>query len=61
MVFFLYRMRRVDCRDCDVKVERVPWAEGTLDFIFENQPSPFEAVFDMEEEFLAWRSTGLMR
>ena len=27
-VFFLYRMRRVDCRDCGVKVERVPWARG---------------------------------
>jgi transposase len=21
-------MRRVDCRNCGVKVERVPWAEG---------------------------------
>jgi len=27
-VFFLYRMRRVDCRTCGVHVERVPWAEG---------------------------------
>ena len=27
-VFFLYAMRRVDCPRCDVKVERVPWAEG---------------------------------
>ncbi len=27
-VFFLYAMRRVDCRHCGVKVERVPWAEG---------------------------------
>lgn len=27
-VFFLYAMRRVDCPDCGVKVERVPWAEG---------------------------------
>ena len=27
-VFFLYTMRRVDCRHCGVKVERVPWAEG---------------------------------
>jgi transposase len=27
-VFFLYAMRRVDCRQCGVKVERVPWAEG---------------------------------
>jgi len=27
-VFFLYRMRRVDCRRCGVTVERVPWARG---------------------------------
>src|SRR5208283_2726471 len=27
-VFFLYTMRRVDCRQCGVKVERVPWADG---------------------------------
>jgi len=27
-VFFLYQMRRVNCRTCRVKVEYVPWAEG---------------------------------
>jgi transposase len=27
-VFFLYRMRRVNCRHCGVTVERVPWARG---------------------------------
>lgn len=27
-VIFVYTMRRVDCRRCGVKVERVPWAEG---------------------------------
>ena len=27
-VFFLYPPRRVDCRTCGVKVERVPWAQG---------------------------------
>ena len=27
-VLFLYVMRRVDCRQCGVKVEQVPWAEG---------------------------------
>jgi transposase len=27
-VFFVYAMRRVDCPQCGVKVERVPWAEG---------------------------------
>jgi transposase len=28
LVFLCYEMRRVDCRRCGVKVERVPWAEG---------------------------------
>lgn len=28
MVYFVYRMRRVNCPDCGVKVEKVPWAEG---------------------------------
>jgi len=27
-VFFKYRMRRVECEDCGVTVEEVPWAEG---------------------------------
>lgn len=27
-VFFLYTMRRVDCRGCGVKIEKVPWADG---------------------------------
>ena len=27
-VFFMYIMRRVDCGQCGVKVESVPWAEG---------------------------------
>ncbi|WP_316157522.1 ISL3 family transposase [Cupriavidus sp. BIC8F] len=27
-VFLLYTMRRVDCRDCGVKVEALPWANG---------------------------------
>ena len=27
-VFFAYRMRRVDCPQCGVVVERVPWARG---------------------------------
>ncbi|MDP7269475.1 MAG: hypothetical protein QF408_15040, partial [Pirellulales bacterium] len=27
-VIFIYTMRRVNCRSCGVKVERVPWAEG---------------------------------
>ena len=28
MVYFVYQMRRVQCPECGVRVERVPWAEG---------------------------------
>lgn len=28
LVFFVYRMRRVNCGQCGVKVERVPWCDG---------------------------------
>ncbi len=27
-VFFIYAPRRVNCRDCGVRVERMPWAAG---------------------------------
>jgi len=27
-VFFIYRPRRVDCRRCGVKVEKMPWVKG---------------------------------
>ncbi len=27
-VYFVYAMRRVDCRRCGVRVERVPWCDG---------------------------------
>lgn len=29
-VFFVYAMRRVECRRCGVKVEMVPWATGKM-------------------------------
>jgi len=28
LMFFVYAMRRVNCGDCGVTVERVPWAQG---------------------------------
>jgi len=28
LVFFVYAMRRVNCPDCGIKVERVPWSDG---------------------------------
>ena len=27
-VYFCYRMRRVNCKHCGIKIESVPWAEG---------------------------------
>jgi len=36
-VFFLYRMRRIQCPTCGVKVERVPWAEGKSELTREYQ------------------------
>ena len=27
-MFFEYAPRRVDCRDCGVRVEKLPWASG---------------------------------
>jgi transposase len=27
-VYFSYRMRRVNCRECGINVEKVPWAKG---------------------------------
>jgi transposase len=27
-IFFLYALRRVDCKACGVRVEKVPWAQG---------------------------------
>lgn len=28
LVFFVYCMRRIDCRECGVRVEMVPWVDG---------------------------------
>ncbi len=36
-VVFVYQMRRVDCPDCGVKVERVPWADGKSSLTTEYQ------------------------
>jgi len=36
-VVFVYHMRRVDCPDCGVKVERVPWADGKSSLTTEYQ------------------------
>jgi transposase len=36
-VYFVYRMRRVNCRRCGVKVEQVPWAQGKCPTTIEYQ------------------------
>ena len=28
MVFFIYSLRRLNCKDCGIKVEMIPWADG---------------------------------
>ncbi len=30
LVFLLYRMRRVECPRCGVRVEAVPWGDGSI-------------------------------
>ncbi len=27
-MFFKYNMRRINCKDCGIKIERVPWSDG---------------------------------
>lgn len=52
-VCFEYRMRRVDCPDCGVKVEKVPWADGK---------SPVTKVFQLFlarwARKLSWKETA---
>ncbi len=48
-VFFLYTMRRVNCFDCGVTTERVPWAEG-------RGQEPSGDIFRLVSGWLAGRS-----
>ena len=36
-IFFVYRMRRVDCPTCGVKVEHLPWSNGKSSLTMEYQ------------------------
>jgi transposase len=49
-VFFMYRMRRVDCPRCGVTVERVPWARGK-----EQQTEAFAWYLTFWAKLLAWQ------
>ena len=54
MVFLLYRMRRVDCRQCGVKVEEVPWGCG------KHQMSTAYVLFLAHwARKLSWKETAL--
>lgn len=52
-VFFAYRMRRVNCETCGVKVEWLPWADGkqrsTITFLW---------FLAMWAKRLSWKETG---
>jgi transposase len=49
-VFFMYRMRRVDCPRCGVTVERVPWARGK-----EQSTEAFMWYLTFWSKLLAWQ------
>jgi transposase len=49
-VFFMYRMRRVNCPRCGVTVERVPWARGK-----EQQTEAFACYLTFWAKLLAWQ------
>ena len=54
-IYFEYRMRRVDCAQCGVKVEDVPWGNGK---------SPITCVFQLFlakwARLLTWKDTAKM-
>src|SRR5438128_337207 len=52
-VFFVYRMRRVDCPRCGVTVERVPWARGK-----EQQTEAFAWFLTFWAKLLAWQQVA---
>jgi len=52
-VYFHYRMRRVNCRDCGVKVEQVPWAEGKSPVT-----KPFALFLARWARKLSWKETA---
>ena len=52
-VYFRYRMRRIDCPDCGVRVEQVPWAEG-------NSPvtKPFALFLARWAKKMSWKEVA---
>lgn len=58
-VFFVYAMRRVDCRTCGVRVESVPWAEGkhTLTFAYMQFLGAWAKRLSWQEVAIVFRSS----
>ena len=52
-VYFHYTMRRVDCEECGVRVERVPWAEGKSPVT-----KPFSLFLARWAKRLSWKETA---
>lgn len=52
-VYFHYRMRRVDCKQCGVKVEQVPWSEGKSHIT-----KPFALFLARWARKLSWKETA---
>lgn len=52
-VYFRYTMRRVDCKDCGIRVERVPWAEGKSPVT-----KPFALFLAQWAKKLSWKETA---
>lgn len=54
IAFFLeYRMRRVDCPECGVKVEKIPWADGKS-----HTTKVFELFLARWARKLSWKETA---
>jgi transposase len=54
-VFFLYRMRRVDCPRCGVTVEKVPWADGKHQSTFS-----YRLFLASWAKRLSWKETAMI-
>lgn len=52
-VYFAYRMRRVDCPSCGVKVEQVPWAQGKSPLT-----KPYELFLARWARRLSWKQVA---
>jgi len=52
-VFFRYGMRRVNCKTCGVKVEKVPWATGKNTLTL-----PFILILSNWAKSLSWKETA---